>query len=111
VLVAIVRKELGLEMSLSQILQILSVNGFEQIPLAELVTQTQSQDNPSNIHNQLCCGTNGRRLVSGSKPNIGEQLASRYVHRFHENRQAKIVFIVQPFLYNPSSSRHIVVEL
>jgi hypothetical protein len=53
VLVAIVRKELGLEMSLSQILQILSVNVFEQIPLAQLVTQTQSQNNPSNIHNQL----------------------------------------------------------
>ena len=53
VLVAIVRKELGLEMSLSQILQILSVNAFEQIPLAQLVTQTQSQNNPNNIHNQL----------------------------------------------------------
>jgi hypothetical protein len=53
VLVAIVRKELGLEMSLSQILQILSVNVFEQIPLAQLVTQTQSQNNPGNIHNQL----------------------------------------------------------
>jgi hypothetical protein len=53
VLVAIVRKELGLEMSLSQILQILSVNAFEQIPLVQLVTQTQSQNNPSNIHNQL----------------------------------------------------------
>jgi len=30
-----------------------SVNVFEQIPLAELVTQTQSQNNPSNSHNQL----------------------------------------------------------
>jgi hypothetical protein len=53
VLVAIVRKELGLEMSMSQILQVLSVNVFEQIPLAQLVTQTQSQNNPSNNHNQL----------------------------------------------------------
>jgi hypothetical protein len=53
VLVAIVRKKLGLEMSLSQILQILSVNVFEQIPLAELVTQTQSQNNPANSPNQL----------------------------------------------------------
>lgn len=53
VLVAIVRKELRLELSLSQILQILSVNVFEQIPLAELVTQTSSQNNPSNTHNQL----------------------------------------------------------
>jgi hypothetical protein len=53
VLVAIVRKELRLELSLSQILQILSVNVFEQIPLAELVTKTQLQNNPSNSHNQL----------------------------------------------------------
>jgi len=29
------------------------VNVFEQIPLAELVTQTSSQNNPSNTHNQL----------------------------------------------------------
>jgi hypothetical protein len=35
--VAIVRKELRLELSLSQILQVLSVNVFEQAPLAELV--------------------------------------------------------------------------
>jgi len=53
VLVALVRKELGLELSLSQILQILSVNVFEQMPLAQLVTQTQSQDSPSNSPNQL----------------------------------------------------------
>jgi hypothetical protein len=53
VLVAIVRKELRLELSLSQILQILSVNVFEQIPLAQLVTQTQSQNDPSNSPNQL----------------------------------------------------------
>jgi hypothetical protein len=53
VLVAIVRKELRLELSLSQILQILSVNVFEQMPLAQLVTQTQSQTNPTNSPNQL----------------------------------------------------------
>jgi hypothetical protein len=53
VLVAIVRKELRLELSLSQILQILSVNVFEQMPLAQLVTQTQPQTNPSNSPNQL----------------------------------------------------------
>lgn len=40
VLVAILRKELRLEMSLSQILQILSVNAFEQVPVAELVAKT-----------------------------------------------------------------------
>ncbi len=39
-LVAIMRKELGLELSLSQILQVLSVNVFEQVPLAELIAKT-----------------------------------------------------------------------
>lgn len=53
VLVAIVRKELRLELGLSQILQILSVNVFEQIPLAELVAKTASQNDSSNSHNQL----------------------------------------------------------
>jgi alpha-L-fucosidase len=53
VLLAMVRKELRLEMSRSQILQILSVNVFEQIPLAELVTNSQLQNNPRNSHNQL----------------------------------------------------------
>jgi hypothetical protein len=53
VLVAIVRKELRLELSLSQILQVLSVNVFEQVPLAELVAKTASQDETTNSHNQL----------------------------------------------------------
>jgi hypothetical protein len=53
VLVAIVRKELRLELSLSQILQVLSVNAFEQVPLAELVAKTASQIDSSNSHNQL----------------------------------------------------------
>jgi hypothetical protein len=53
VLVAIVRKELGLELSLSQILQVLSVNVFEQVPLAELVTKTVSQNETYASHNQL----------------------------------------------------------
>src|SRR5271163_2378939 len=53
VLVAIVRKELGLELSLSQILQVLSVNVFAQIPLAELVAKTASQNNPTDSRNQL----------------------------------------------------------
>ena len=44
VLVAIVRKELSFEPSLSQILQILSVNVFEQVPLAELVANTQTEN-------------------------------------------------------------------
>jgi hypothetical protein len=53
VLVAIVRKELRLELSLSQILQVLSVNVFEQVPLAELVAKAASQDEITNSHNQL----------------------------------------------------------
>ena len=53
VLVAIIRKELRLELSLSQILQILSVNAFEQVPLQELVTKAAPQDDPPIIHNQL----------------------------------------------------------
>jgi Transposase DDE domain/Domain of unknown function (DUF4372) len=53
VLVAILRKELGLELSLSQILQVLSVNVFEQAPLAELVAKTASQDETYDSRNQL----------------------------------------------------------
>lgn len=53
VLVAIVRKQLGLEVSLSQLLQILSVNVFEQIPLAELVAKTQTQNELRDTRNQL----------------------------------------------------------
>jgi Domain of unknown function (DUF4372)/Transposase DDE domain len=53
VLVAIVRKELKLELSLSQILQVLSVNVFEQVPLAELVEKTASHNKIAASHNQL----------------------------------------------------------
>jgi IS4 transposase len=53
VLVAIVRKELGLELSLSQILQVLSVNVFEQVPLAELVAKTEYQTESLHLRNQL----------------------------------------------------------
>ena len=52
-LVAIVRKELGLELSLAQILQVLSVNVFDQVPLAELVAKTASPSETSNSRNQL----------------------------------------------------------
>jgi hypothetical protein len=52
-LVAIMRKELGLKLSLSHILQILSVNVFEQVPLAELISQTVSQNRTLDSHNQL----------------------------------------------------------
>jgi hypothetical protein len=52
-LVAIVRKELGLELSLSQILQVLSVSVFEQVPLAELITKVASQNEADQLRNQL----------------------------------------------------------
>ena len=52
-LVAILRKELGLELSLSQILQVLSVNVFEQMPLTELIMKTASQNQMPNSSNQL----------------------------------------------------------
>lgn len=52
-LVAIRRKELKLELTLSQMLQILSVNVFEQVTLAEVFAQTQSQIEPAGSPNQL----------------------------------------------------------
>lgn len=53
VLVAIIRKQLRLELTLSQILQIVSVNAFEQVPLAELVINCEAQNEPANMYNQL----------------------------------------------------------
>jgi hypothetical protein len=53
VLAAIVRKELSLKPSLSQILQILSVNVFEQVPLAELVANSLTQEESLDNCNQL----------------------------------------------------------
>ena len=53
VLVAILRKELGVELSLSQMLQVLSVNVFEQVPLAELFAKFASYTEAPDPHNQL----------------------------------------------------------
>ena len=53
VLVAIIRKELELELSLSQMLQVLSVNAFEQVPLAELLAKMPPQNETLNPCNQL----------------------------------------------------------
>jgi hypothetical protein len=53
VLVAIVKKELKLEMSLSSILQILSVNVFSKEPLAQLLAQTACQNEEGDLCNQL----------------------------------------------------------
>jgi len=53
VLVAILRKEMSWDLSLSQLLQIFSVNVFEQVPLGELVAKIQSQTDAPNLSNQL----------------------------------------------------------
>jgi hypothetical protein len=53
VLVAILRKELKLELSLSQMLQILSVNVFEQLPLPEVFAKATSQTEPTDSPNHL----------------------------------------------------------
>ena len=53
VLVAIVRKRLGLEISLYQILQILSVMLFEKTPILQALQPSDSQDSLLNSANQL----------------------------------------------------------
>ena len=53
VLVAIVRKELRLELSLSQMLQVVSVNAFEQVPLAELLAKMPPHNETLYPCNQL----------------------------------------------------------
>jgi len=53
VLVAIVRKRLGLEASLHEILQVLSVTLFEQVPVLQALRELESQQNSSPISNQL----------------------------------------------------------
>ena len=53
VLAAIIRKEFALSLSLSQMLQILSVNVFEQVPLTELLAKSSSQTEDVESCNQL----------------------------------------------------------
>jgi hypothetical protein len=53
VLVAIVRKRLGLHVSLYQILQILSVTLFEKTPILQALQPSDSQDNSPDFANQL----------------------------------------------------------
>jgi Na+/serine symporter len=57
VLVAIGCQELRLELSLSPILQILSVNAFEPVLLVELVAQTTSQIKTTESHNPMVFNT------------------------------------------------------
>ena len=43
----------NVEISLAHLLQVLSVNAFSQVALAELVANTQTQEEPEDSHNQL----------------------------------------------------------
>jgi uncharacterized protein DUF4372/DDE family transposase len=53
VLVAIVKKELNLEVSLHTLLQVLSVTLFEKMPLQQAVADTTPATNDISMHNQL----------------------------------------------------------
>ena len=53
VLVAIVKKELKSELSLGEILQILSIVLFEKVPIEKVLTTIALQNNKGEFHNQL----------------------------------------------------------
>ncbi len=53
VMVAILKKELQIERSLSSILQVLSINVFSKEPLAQLLTTVESQEPECDMRNQL----------------------------------------------------------
>jgi hypothetical protein len=53
VLVAIAKKELGLEKSFSEILQILSPTLFEKTPILQALSEEKSQDSELQFPNQL----------------------------------------------------------
>ena len=53
VLIAIVRKRLGLEASLYQILQILSITLFEKVPILQALEASDSQDSLPDDGKQL----------------------------------------------------------
>ncbi len=53
VLVAIVKKQLGVERSLSEILQILSVTLFEKMPIFQALTSSDYPNRNSAYHKQL----------------------------------------------------------
>ena len=52
-LVAILRKELKLERSVTEILQILSVNAFQQTPIASPLTNSLQKEEAEVLRNQL----------------------------------------------------------
>ena len=51
--VAIARKELGLPHSLTTVLQIISVNAFQKVPLAELFAEVDESATSLDMTNQL----------------------------------------------------------
>jgi len=53
VLVAIVKKELKIELSLGEILQILSIVLFEKVPITQVLMKYLSQNGNGQFHNQL----------------------------------------------------------
>ncbi len=53
VLVAIIKKELQLDVSLHALLQILSLTLFEKLPLQQALAGAEQIANDSNSHNQL----------------------------------------------------------
>ena len=53
VLVAIVKKELEIKLSLGEILQILSIVLFEKVPITQVLTKTLLQNEDYQSHNQL----------------------------------------------------------
>lgn len=55
-MVAILKKELAIEKSLYEILQVLSVSAFEQTPLAQLLKQIEPENAESPLQNLLMLG-------------------------------------------------------
>jgi transposase len=53
ILVAIVKKELKIELSLGEILQILSIILFEKVPITQVLTKTMSKNTNIQFYNQL----------------------------------------------------------
>ncbi len=53
VIVAIIKKELNLSLSLHSILQILSINPYEKVPINQLLTKLDPKFNLNTNHNQL----------------------------------------------------------
>jgi hypothetical protein len=53
VLVAIVKKEFKIDLSLGEILQILSIALFEKVPITQVLTKTMSQNEKLLFHKQL----------------------------------------------------------